>query len=133
MNRQFAMSVGAIFVMAFALGFLVHGVLLYGEYMMLPNLMRPMADANARMPLMAVAYASFAVAFTWIYLKGRESKPWLAQGARYGFAIALLTVVPMYLIYHVVSPYPFSLAIKQIVFEGIAMVLLGIALAWLNR
>ena len=42
---------------------------------------------------MALAYVFMAVAFTWIYLKGREDKPWLPQGLRYGVAIALLSAV----------------------------------------
>jgi hypothetical protein len=82
---------------------------------------------------MVLAYISLVVAFTWIYLKGKEDKPWLAQGARYGVAIACLTAVPTYLIYHVVSQFPLGLAIKQIIFDSITIVLTGIVLAWLNR
>jgi hypothetical protein len=133
MDRKFAISAVVMFVIGMGLGFLVHGVLLYGDYAKLPNVMRPPADAQAKMPLMVLAYVSFAVAFTWIYLKGKEEKPWLAQGARYGLAIAFLTAVPTFLIYHVVSQFPLDLAIKQIVFDSITIVLMGIALAWLNR
>jgi hypothetical protein len=111
MDRKFAISVVLMFVIGMGLGFLVHGVLLYGDYARLPNVMRPPADAQAKMPLMVLAYVSFAVAFTWIYLKGKEEKPWLAQGARYGLAIAFLTAVPTFLIYHVVSQFPLDLAI----------------------
>ncbi|MFL4970799.1 MAG: hypothetical protein ACJ8EU_18865 [Xanthobacteraceae bacterium] len=97
MYRKFAISAAVMFVIAMALGFFVHGVLLYGDYARLPNVMRPPAEAQAKMPLMVLAYVSLAVAFTWIYLKGKEDKPWLAQGARYGLAIAMLTAVPTYL------------------------------------
>jgi hypothetical protein len=37
------------------------------------------------------------------------------------------------LIYHVVTPVPLALAIKQIVYDTIRIVLMGIAVAWLNR
>jgi hypothetical protein len=133
MDRKFAISAVVVFVIGMGLGFFVHGVLLYGDYAKLPNVMRPPADAQAKMPLMVRAYISYAVAFTWIYLKGKEDKPWLAQGARYGLAIALLTAVPTFLIYHVVSQFPLDLAIKQIVFDSITIVLMGLVLAWLNR
>jgi len=133
MSRKFAISVVAMFVVGMGLGFFVHGVLLYGDYSKLPNVMRPPAEAAAKMPLMVLAYISIAVAFTWIYLKGREEKPWLPQGVRYGIAIAFLTAVPTYLIYHVVSQFPFELAIKQIVLDSITFVLMGIVLAWINR
>jgi hypothetical protein len=133
MNRKFAISSVVMFVIAMGLGFFVHGVLLHGDYAKLPNVMRPPAEVQAKMPLMVLAYISFAVAFTWIYLKGKEDKPWLAQGTRYGLAIAFLTAVPTFLIYHVVSQFPFDLAIKQIVLDSITMIVMGIVLAWLNR
>src|ERR1700680_877247 len=130
MNRKFAISSAVMFVMAMGLGFLVHGVLLYDDYAQLPNVMRPPAEAQAKMPLMVLAYISLAVAFTGIYLKGREERPWPAQGARYGIAVALLTAVPTYLIYHVVSQFPLDLALKQIILDSITIVLMGVVLAW---
>ena len=125
MNRQFAISAGVMFVMAYALGFIVHGVLLHGDYARLPNLMRPMSEMMGMIPYLAIAHACFAVAFTWIYIKGRESRPWLAQGIRYGIAIAVLMTVPTYLIYHAVMPIPLGLAIKQIILDTISVVLMG--------
>jgi hypothetical protein len=133
MNRRFAISAAVVFVVWMALDFFVHGVLLYGDYASIPNVMRPPADANTRMPLMALAYVFMAVAFTWIYVKGRENKPWLPQGVRYGVAVAFLTVIPTSLIYHVVTQVPLDLAIKQIVLGFIVIVIVGIVLAWLNR
>jgi hypothetical protein len=132
MNRQFAISAAVMFVLAFALGFIVHGIILFGDYSKLPG-MRPPAEAQALMLWMVVAYISFALGFTWIYQKGRENKDWLPQGIRYGVAIATITAIPTYLIYHVVTPVPFGLAIKQIILESVSLILMGIVLAWLNR
>ena len=122
-----------MFVMSFALGFLIHGGLLAGDYARFPNLMRPAAEVQGKLPFMLLAHVSFALAFTWIYLKGREDKPWLAQGARYGIAVALLVTIPIYLIYHAVMPFPFDLVIKQMILDTIRIVLMGIVLAWINR
>lgn len=133
MTKKFALAAAIMFVVAFATGFIVHGVLLSSDYAKLSNIMRPPSEAHARMPLMVLAYISFALAFTWIYVKGRENKPWLAQGLRYGAAMAALAVVPVYLIYHVVAPYPLDLAVKQIVLESIVTLLMGAVLAWLYR
>jgi hypothetical protein len=132
MDRKFAISAVVMFVMAFALGFFVHGYVLFADYSRLP-IMRPPAEANALMLWMVLAYISFAVGFTWIYQKGRESKAWLPQGIRYGIAVAAITAIPTYLIYHVVTPVPFGLAVRQIIFEAISLVLMAIVLAWLNR
>lgn len=133
MNWTFALSAAVMFVMAVVLGFLAHGVLLHDDYAKLSNVMRPESEVEAGIPLMAIAYACFALAFTWIYRKGREEKPWFAQGSRYGIAVALLTAVPTYFTYHVVAQFPFDLAVKQIVLDAIVIVLMGIVLAWLNR
>jgi hypothetical protein len=133
MDRKFAISAAVVFVVWMALDFFVHGVLLYGDYASIPNVMRPPAEAQAKMPWMALAYVFMALAFTWIYLKGREDKPWLAQGVRYGVAVAFLSVIPTSLIYHVVTQVPLALALKQIVLGFIVIVIVAVVLAWLNR
>lgn len=133
MSRTFAVSAAVMFAMAVVLGFLAHGVLLHDDYARLSDVMRPEPEVEAGIPLLAIAYACFALAFTWIYRRGREDGPWLAQGLRYGIAVALLTAVPTYLTYHVVARFPFALAVKQIVLDAIVIVLMGIVLAWLSR
>ena len=122
-----------MFVMAFALSFLVHGVLLHNDYMQMQSWMRPQAEAQSLMPYMLFAQALFGVAFAWIYVQGRGDRPWLAQGLRYGLAVAALTVIPTYLIYHVVTPIPLLVVIKQIVFDTIRVLLMGVTVAWINR
>jgi hypothetical protein len=122
-----------MFVMAFALSWFVHGYLLQGDYMQMLGWMRKPEDTHSLMPWMILAHALFAVAFSWIYLRGREDKPWLAQGIRYGLAIAVLTIAPTYLIYHVVTPVPLVVAFKQIIFDSVRVVLMGVVLAWINR
>ncbi|MGB8400666.1 hypothetical protein, partial [Bradyrhizobium sp.] len=102
MNRKFIISAAVMFVMAWALSFVVHGILLSADYLVTAG-MRPPAEVQNLIPYLILAHALFGIAFAWVYLHGREDKPWLAQGARYGIAIALLSVIPMYLIYHVVT------------------------------
>jgi hypothetical protein len=133
LDRKFLISVAAMFVLTWALSFVVHGVLLGSDYASQPNVWRPPADAHRLLPAFLVAHFFTALAFSWIYIKGKENKPWLAQGFRYGMAVAVLVVLPLYLIYYVVLPIPFALAIKQIIFDTIRYVLMGVVLAWLNR
>jgi hypothetical protein len=52
---------------------------------------------------------------------------------RFGIAVTCLTVIPTYLIYHVVTPVPLALAIKQIVFDTVRVLLMGVVLAWINK
>jgi len=72
-------------------------------------------------------------ALVWIYARGAEAKPWLAQGVRFGVAVALLTAVPTYMIYFVVQPMPGDVVIKQIVYDSVLMVILGVIVARLYR
>jgi hypothetical protein len=131
-DRKMIISAVVMFVMAWALSFVVHGWLLSADYSVTPGMRSP-AEAQSIIGYIILAQALFGAAFAWVYLQGKEDRPWLAQGVRFGIAIALLTAIPTYLIYHVVTPVPLALAIKQIVYDTIRIVLMGIAVAWLNR
>ncbi len=134
MNRHFVVSVVVVFVLTVALGFVIHGIVLGDEYAKLtPNLYRTPEDSRRYFPLMLLANLLFAIAFTWIYRHGREDKPWLAQGARFGAAVALMSTIPTYLTYFVVQPTPAHVAMQQIAFGALAMVVVGIAAAAVNR
>jgi hypothetical protein len=82
---------------------------------------------------MILAHVLLSGAFAWIYSRGVEAAPWLPQGLRFGVAVALLTVVPTYMIYYVVQPMPGATVVKQIVFDGILTVLLGVLAAFIYR
>jgi hypothetical protein len=132
MSMKFIIAAVVMFIMTWALSFVVHGFLLSADYAA-SAAMRPPADAQPLMGYMILAMALFAIAFAWIYERGREDRPWLAQGLRYGLAVAFLTVIPTYLIYHVVTPVPLALAIKQIVYDTIRLLLMGVVVAWIYR
>ena len=133
MNKKFIIAWIVLFV-AWLLGdFVIHGVLLHGDYLTLPNLYRSDSDAQGYFPFMLLTHAIMAGAFVWIYARGVEAKPWVAQGLRFGVAVALLTVVPMYLIYYAVQPLPGALVVRQIAFASILALLLGLLVAWLYR
>jgi hypothetical protein len=133
MNKKMITAWIVIFIVWFIGGFVVHGVLLKSDYMQLTGLFRTDSDQMRYFPLMILAYVILTGAFVWIYARGVEAKPWMAQGVRFGVAIALLTIVPTYIIYFVVQPMPGGVVVKQIIFEGILMVILGLIVAWLYR
>ena len=133
MNKRFLTAWLIVFIAWMAGSFLVHGVLLHDDYATLPNLFRPESESQQYFPLMLLAHVILAGAFVWIYARGVEDAPWMGQGIRFGLAVALLTIVPTYIIYHVVQPMPGSIALKQIVFDGILMLALGLLVAFLYR
>ena len=132
MNAKFLVAWLVIFILWMIAGVVVHGILLQADYMA-TNLMRPEAEQQEYMVWMLAAHAIMAGAFVWIYSRGREAKAWLGQGLRFGLAVALLAVVPGYLIYYCVQPVPGMLVVKQIVFSTIVMLVLGAAVAFLYR
>jgi len=133
MNKRFLTTWLIVFIAWMAGSFVVHGVLLHDDYATLPNLFRPEAEAQQHFPLMVLAHVILAGAFVWIYSRGVEDAPWTGQGIRFGLAVALLTIVPTYIIYHVVQPMPGGIAVKQIVFDGILLLALGLLVAFLYR
>jgi hypothetical protein len=133
MNKKLIIAWIVLFVAWMVGSFVVHGVLLRSDYMQLTNLFRPESDQQKYLPLMLLAHVMLSGAFVWIYARGVEAKPWMAQGVRFGVAVALLAIVPIYIIYFVVQPMPGDVVVKQIIFDGILMVILGTIVAWLYR
>jgi hypothetical protein len=133
MNKRFFLAWLVLFIAWFIGSFIVHGVLLHADYAQLSNLFRKESEAQSFFPLMVLAHIIMSGAFVWIYARGVEAKPWLGQGIRYGVAIVLLTTVPLYLIYYVVQPMPGATVVKQIVFDGILVLILGAIVAFMYR
>src|ERR1700687_4227819 len=133
MNKTFVISVVALFVVSMALGFVVHALLLGADYANLHSMFRSESDSKQYFGFMIAAHVLIAIGFTWIYRQGRENKPFVAQGIRFGLAVAVLTVIPNYLIYYAVQPMPSDLVAKQIVFDTMAVAIMGIVVAALTR
>ena len=134
MGARFWISGVVIFIANMIGGFTIHGFLLKADYAALPELMRTDADAQRLFGWMIFANLLMGLGFTWIYRKGRESgKPWLGQGLRFGVALAVSFMVPMYLIYYVVMPWPTAIVVKQIAMESVMALATGVVLAAINR
>ena len=133
MNKRFLLAWLVIFIAWFLGSFVVHGVLLHDDYMAAKSLFRPEAEAQKFFPLMILAHIFLAGAFVWIYARGVEAKPWLGQGIRFAIAVIFLTTLPLYLIYYVVQPMPGATVVKQIIFDGILILILGAIVAFMYR
>ena len=134
MNKKFVIS---SLVMAFAAlmaGFVVHAVVLHADYLRLPALFRSESDSQGYFGYMLFAHLLIGIGLTWIYRMGHEAgKGVVVQGLRFGAAIAVVSTVPMYLIYYAVQRLPSDLVAQQIVYDTICMLLLGLLVAWLNK
>jgi hypothetical protein len=130
---RFIISIVVVFVLSMGIGFLVHGFMLGPSYAALPTMFRTQEAQSGLFQYMLIGHVFIAFAFVWIYNKGKEDKPFMSQGICYGIAIATLTAIPMYMIYYAVQPMPGILVVKQIIFDTIGWVVLGVVVAWINK
>lgn len=144
MRKRFWVCGIVVAIAAMLLDFLVHGLLLKGDYdaLVAQGLMRSPEEAQHFMPYMAIAHLLIGYGLTWLYMHfngingARADRPAndasLATGLRFGAAVAVMSTTPGYLIYYAVQPLPAMLVHKQMIFSSLAMLLLGLLLAWLN-
>jgi hypothetical protein len=133
MNKRFLISGVVASLFFFVWGFLVHGLLLTQDYMQVKSLMRPEDEAMGNMPFMVLAHILMGFAFAWIYAQGISGASWIAQGLRFGTAAALLVIVPWYLIYYSIQPWPAPTVAKQIIFDSAGMIIAGFIVAFINK
>jgi uncharacterized membrane protein len=133
-NKRILICSVLVALATLVLGFVVHGLLLDGDYAALTGtLMRSHEDSQHYFGWMIVADLLTGFAMTWIYAQGFSTgRNLFGQGLRFGIAIALLVAVPWYLIYYAVQPTPAALVVKQVVFDGVRFILLGLLVAYLQ-
>lgn len=131
--KRFVLRWSVLFIAANVFGFVVHGLLLEGDYAASPQLLRTQEDANRHFVYMLVGFACSSAALVWIYDRGIQSRPWLCQGLRFGFAVWMLTSLPWFLTYYAVQPWPGVVVAKQISFELVTVLLMGVINAGLHR
>jgi hypothetical protein len=127
--KKLLLAIVAAYIVLMLTNYLVHQIWLMSDYAAIPASHRSPAGIMHRFWAMAIGQFMFAALFAYIYTRGREAKPWLVQGVRYGILITLLTVVPTALGEYVVYIVPYQLAIKWMIAGGIQMIILGMIVA----
>lgn len=130
--KKFILTVIAVFIVANVLGMVIHAVLLEPEYAKVPNLYR--GKDSVLLFWINLGYLALAVGATWIYSKGVEAnRPWMGQGLRFGLALWLVLAVPSFVIAYAVQPVPSSLMLKQVGYELVGKLLIGLVIAAIYR
>ncbi len=133
MSKQFIISALVMFLATLVVGFVVHASLLGPDYAALPNLYRSEEDSANYFQYMLLAHVLMGIGLTWVYRMGRDDSAWIGQGLRFGAALIVLITIPVYMIFYAVQPMPAILAVKQILFESVGMLLIGMLAAYVNR
>ena len=129
--KKLVLTIIVVFVVAYIAGFLIHAILLAPDYMTIKEHYRP--EGQEMMIWICLAYLAFAIGSVIVYAKGVEDRPWLGQGIRFGILMWLVLAVPSFFIAYAVQPVPTMLMVKQVLFEGVDKILLGIITAALYR
>ena len=132
MNKRFLFSAISAIVLLIVFGYLVHGVLLAGDYARVPNLFRSQEEQTRYLPFVLAAQVIAGLALVWLYRLTRSSGPTILRGVQFGLAVASLMVIPKFLIYYAIQPLPTAIVVKQVVFDTIAVIVIGIVVAYLN-
>jgi hypothetical protein len=122
-----AMVVG--FVVQLGGLFLIHGVWLKPDYLATAALWRTQQAAVARVWAMLLGSLIYVVGAVLIYVRGREEKPWMGQGVRFGILLAMVVVVYSSLSGWVILPVAHLLVEKWIISESVLAVVLGLVIA----
>ena len=111
-------------------GFVFHGLILHNDYLALGSIMRTDQDAMGYLPFMLLSHLIKGFGFAWVYSKGiTPGAPMIIQGVKFGIATVFLVTIPLYLVYYSVEPLPGMLVLKQMVFDSITMIAMGVVAA----
>ena len=134
MTRKFIVSVVVVFLLTQLIGFLVHGMALAESYAQLPQIMRTEEDQMGLFHFMILAHLILAIGITWLYRMGQPyTGLWWQQGLKFGLGVAMVSAIPLFMIYYVVQQTPGELAIQQVTYETVGLVLVGLVTAFINR
>ena len=128
-TKKLIIAIFVSYVVLIATNYLVHSVWLMPDYDAIPLSHRSAEQIMHRFWAMALGQFFFAAMFAYIYARGRENKPWMPQGIRYGIVMTFMTVIPYSLSEYVVYLVPHVLAVKWMVAGGIQLVILGLIVA----
>lgn len=133
MDKRFWICGLVVSIAALLLGCVVHAVLLAPDYTALGAQFREAGASRGLAYWIVAAHALLGFAMTWIYAQGfSDRRPFAIQGLRFGLAMALFATIPAHLVQYTLQPLPGALVLKQIAYGMIAMLLLGLLVAWLQ-
>lgn len=135
MDKRFWICGVVMSMAAMVLDIVIHGLLLKHDYAALAStgfVRGPEAGARY-LPWMLLAHVGIGFGLTGLYRAFHPAPTSdVRQGLRFGALMALAATVPGYLICYAVQPWPAMLVAKQIALSVVAMLLLGLLLAWLQ-
>jgi hypothetical protein len=127
--KKIALAAVICYVVLMATNWLIHDVWLMKDYLASQESYRPISQMMHKIWVMWIGQALFAAMFCWIYARGAEAKPWVAQGIRYGIVMTLFTVIPYSMGEYVVYNIPHTIVEKWMMAGCAQLIILGLIVA----
>jgi hypothetical protein len=130
--RRIVAAVVVVFLGLVIGGFLIHALWLQSTYQTMRDSgfsFRTPEALQHRLVFISFSDLLYAILFVWVYVRGREVKPWPAQGLRYGVLMTFFTIVPSSLNEYAVYNLPHMLVVKWMAAGGFVLVILGLLVA----
>ncbi|HEV2341548.1 MAG TPA: hypothetical protein VGS15_07110 [Candidatus Acidoferrales bacterium] len=128
MKNKILAVIAGFFVQLIGL-YVIHSIWLAQDYIATASLWLPMETRYVRGWATLLGTLIYAIGVVWIYTRGVESKPWVGQGVRFGFMLALITIVYDSSAAWNMMPVPGSLILKWIIGEGLLCIVLSLVIA----
>jgi hypothetical protein len=135
-SKRMMLAMAMVFVVLVLAGFLIHAVWLGPTYQSMRDSgfsLRAPDAVQHRLWLIWFGDLLYAIFFVWVYNRGREEKPWVGQGIRYGVLMTLFTIVPSELTEYAVYNLPHMLVVKWMAAGGVVLVILGLLVAAIGQ
>lgn len=128
MKNKILAVVAGFFVQLIGL-YVIHSIWLAQDYVATASLWLPMETRYARGWATLLGTFIYVIGVLWIYTRGVQSKSWFGQGLRFGFMLALITIVYDSSAAWNMMPVPGSLIVKWILGEGLLSIILSLVIA----
>lgn len=134
MNKKFFLSTVILFLVMMGLEHVSHNFIVkhqdLNEHMAM--MMRPANGNSLYCWFMAIGHFIMSGAMVWIYRLGRETKPLVGQGLRFGFAIALVGAIPFDFVYFGMNQISEISLLKMLATDIVMYLIFGLLVAKLE-
>jgi len=124
--KRYLVASLAVFVVAEALGYLVHGVILQATYASIHGVWRP--DMASKMWIESVDTFLLSFLFLYIFARGYEGKG-IPEGVRFGLIMGLVLAIPAAYGTYMMIPIPYYLALEWFLYGTAQTIILGVVAA----
>ncbi|HWR81899.1 MAG TPA: hypothetical protein VN285_01205 [Candidatus Deferrimicrobium sp.] len=131
-GKRYVLCALVVWVLIFVMEYLLHAVLLAGQYEQIRHILRPEESAGAFFFWVLLAELILAFGMTYIFIKGYENRG-LGEGFRFGLLVGVTFSVSTSLVNYAVFPLPASLTAAYVIGYPVEMIVAGLAMAALYK